>query len=149
RPAGAALERPGGNRRCAGASVGCAGGDGRAMKADRLMPASPDAPGPRSRAVHRAERELIAPRIQRIAQLSELTVAEGHGATLVDVDGNAYLDFFAGVAVASLGHSHPRFVAALKQQLDRVVVGSFTSENRLRLLERIASVAPGDLDRTQ
>src|SRR5262249_59274933 len=59
------------------------------------------------------------------------------------------LDFFAGVAVASLGHGHPRFVAALMEQLERLVVGSFTSEVRLRLMKLLASLAPGALRRTQ
>ena len=106
-------------------------------------------PGPRSRALHAAERELIAPGIQRIAQLSELTLESGSGCILVDVDGSEYLDFFAGVAVASLGHAHPRFVAALSDQLQGVVVGSFTSEVRLRLVKLLASLTPGRLSRTQ
>ena len=115
---------------------------------DPELTASPR-PGPRSRALHAAERELLAPGIQRIAQLSELTLESGSGCTLVDVDGNEYLDFFAGVAVASLGHSHPRFVAALTEQLRGLVVGSFTSEVRLRLVKLLASLAPGGLSRTQ
>jgi len=106
-------------------------------------------PGPRSRALHAAERELIAPGIQRIAQLSELTLESGSRCTLIDVDGNEYLDFFAGVAVASLGHGHPRFVAALTEQLQGLVVGSFTSEVRLRLVKLLASLTPGRLSRTQ
>jgi 4-aminobutyrate aminotransferase-like enzyme len=99
--------------------------------------------------MHAAEHELIAPGLQRIAQLSELALASGRGCTLVDLDGNEYLDFFAGVAVASLGHAHPRFVAALTRQLERLVVGSFTSEVRLRLVRLLASLAPGALQRTQ
>jgi 4-aminobutyrate aminotransferase-like enzyme len=106
-------------------------------------------PGPKSRAAYRAEHAYIAPGLQRIAQLSELTIARGSGCTLVDADGNEFLDFFAGVAVASLGHSHPRFVKALQAQLERWTVGSFTSEARLALLEILAELAPGALRRTQ
>lgn len=106
-------------------------------------------PGPESRRLVEAEREFVAPGLQRIAQLSELAFVEGRGCRLRDADGNAYLDFFAGVAVASLGHSHPRFVQALSQQLARLAVGSFTTAARLRLFERIAALAPGDLRRTQ
>ncbi|MBI4514675.1 MAG: aspartate aminotransferase family protein [Deltaproteobacteria bacterium] len=106
-------------------------------------------PGQKSRALYASEQEFLAPGLQRIAQLSELTVAEGRGCTLIDVDGNEYLDFFAGVAVASLGHSHPRFVAALTRQLKRLAVGSFTSEPRLRLMKLLAELAPGALKRTQ
>jgi 4-aminobutyrate aminotransferase-like enzyme len=99
--------------------------------------------------MHRAESAYLAPGLQRIAQLSELTIERGRGCTLVDVDGNEYLDFFAGVAVASLGHSHPRFVRALREQLERWTVGSFTSAARLALLELLAELAPGGLRRTQ
>ena len=117
--------------------------------AHRAAAAAAPVPGPRSRAAYAAERGYIAPGLQRIAQLSELAIERGRGSTLVDADGNEYLDFFAGVAVASLGHSHPRFVAALQAQLERWTVGSFTSAARLALLELLAELAPGDLRRTQ
>jgi len=112
-------------------------------------PPPPIIPGTKSRALYAAEQEFLAPGLQRIAQLSELTLAEGRGCTLVDVDGNEYLDFFAGVAVASLGHSHPRFVAALTRQIERLAVGSFTSEPRLQLMKLLAEQAPGAIRRTQ
>lgn len=92
---------------------------------------------------------MIAPGLQRIAQLSQLALVEGRGCRVRDADGNEYLDFFAGVAVASLGHSHPRFVAAMTQQLGRLSVGSFTTANRLQLLKLVAELAPGGLRRTQ
>lgn len=112
-------------------------------------PALRTIPGPESRRLAAAEREFIAPGLQRIAQLSELALVEGKGCRVRDADGHEYLDFFAGVAVASLGHSHPRFVRALTEQLGRLAVGSFTTEPRLQLLKRIAELAPGSLRRTQ
>jgi 4-aminobutyrate aminotransferase/(S)-3-amino-2-methylpropionate transaminase len=99
--------------------------------------------------MHAAEQRFIAPGVQRIAQLSELALSEGRGCRLTDVDGNEYLDFFAGVAVASLGHAHPRFVAALTSQIQRLAVGSFTSEPRLQLMKLLAELAPGAIRRTQ
>jgi 4-aminobutyrate aminotransferase / (S)-3-amino-2-methylpropionate transaminase / 5-aminovalerate transaminase len=99
--------------------------------------------------MHAAEQRFIAPGVQRIAQLSELSLSEGRGCRLTDVDGNEYLDFFAGVAVASLGHAHPRFVAALTSQIQRLAVGSFTSEPRLQLMKLLAELAPGAIRRTQ
>jgi 4-aminobutyrate aminotransferase/(S)-3-amino-2-methylpropionate transaminase len=117
--------------------------------ASKKAPARASIPGPKSRALVAAEAELIAPGLQRIAQLSELALVEGRGCTLIDADGNEYLDFFAGVAVASLGHSHPRFVAGLVNQLKRLAVGSFTTEPRLALLKLLAELAPGALKRTQ
>ncbi len=49
-------------------------------------------------------------------------VAErGQGCRLWDVDGKAYLDFLAGVAVNNLGHCHPKVVAALQDQAGRLL----------------------------
>jgi 4-aminobutyrate aminotransferase/(S)-3-amino-2-methylpropionate transaminase len=103
----------------------------------------------KAKALFEAEQHFIAPGIQTIALLSQLTIAHGRGATLTDLDGRTYLDLNAGVSVASLGHAHPRYVAALTKQLEAVSVGSFTSEPRAELVRLIADLAPGELSRTQ
>ena len=95
------------------------------------------------------EHQFIAPGLQTIALLSELAIERGNGATLIDLDGRTYLDLNAGVSVASLGHAHPRYVAALTKQLEAVTVGSFTSRPRAALVRLIADLAPGQLTRTQ
>jgi 4-aminobutyrate aminotransferase/(S)-3-amino-2-methylpropionate transaminase len=95
------------------------------------------------------EQQYMSPGLQEVAQLSQLVIREGSGRRLVDTDGKRYLDFMAGVAVCSLGHSHPRYIAALKEQLEKVTVGSFTTENRVLLLRMIASLTPSGLDRIQ
>ena len=95
------------------------------------------------------EQQFLAPGLQEVAQLSQIAIREGKGCYLTDLDGRQYLDFMAGVAVCSLGHSHPRFVAALKNQLEAVTIGSFTSECRVALLRLIASLTPSGLDRIQ
>lgn len=50
-----------------------------------------------------------------------LVAARGEGCRLWDVDGKAYLDFLAGVAVNNLGHCHPAVVAALQQQAAQLI----------------------------
>ncbi len=110
---------------------------------------NPQVPGPKSRAIHAREQHVMAPGIQRIALLSELTLTSGKGATIEDADGNRYVDFFAGVAVASIGHSHPHWVERMGEQLGKISVGSFTTENRLRFLEKLAEVTPGNLKKAQ
>ena len=47
---------------------------------------------------------------------SPLTLVRGEGSTVWDDAGNAYLDFAGGIAVTAIGHSHPRWVAAVTQQ---------------------------------
>jgi 4-aminobutyrate aminotransferase / (S)-3-amino-2-methylpropionate transaminase / 5-aminovalerate transaminase len=102
-----------------------------------------------TKALFDEEHQFIAPGLQTIALLSELAIASGTGATLTDLDGHTYLDLNAGVSVASLGHAHPRYIAALTQQLQAVSVGSFTSRPRAELVRLIADLAPGELGRTQ
>jgi 4-aminobutyrate aminotransferase-like enzyme len=73
----------------------------------------------------------------------------GEGSTLVDVDGNRYVDLIGGIGVNALGHCHPRYVAALTEQTRRLTVGSFTSEPRARLVDAVCELAPAGLDRLQ
>jgi predicted acetylornithine/succinylornithine family transaminase len=47
-----------------------------------------------------------------------LVIVKGSGTKVWDSDGNTYLDFVAGIAVCSLGHSHPRVVEAIKKQVE-------------------------------
>lgn len=116
-----------------------------AHKKSRIEPA----PGPESRRIFSEEQRHIAPGLQRIALMSELTLTSGRGATIEDADGNRYVDFFAGVAVASVGHSHPHWVMRMEEQIRRISVGSFTTPNRLEFLKKLAAVTPGRLDRAQ
>jgi 4-aminobutyrate aminotransferase/(S)-3-amino-2-methylpropionate transaminase len=114
------------------------------------MPAKIESPSEaRTKALFDEEQQFIAPGVQTIALLSKLAIAYGRGATLTDLDGRTYLDLNAGVSVASLGHAHPKYVAALTKQLEAVTVGSFTSQPRAELVRLIAELAPGELARTQ
>jgi predicted acetylornithine/succinylornithine family transaminase len=47
-----------------------------------------------------------------------IVLVKGRGATVWDSDGKEYLDFVAGIAVCSLGHSHPKVVKAIKKQVE-------------------------------
>jgi 4-aminobutyrate aminotransferase/(S)-3-amino-2-methylpropionate transaminase len=125
-------------------SVEAPAGENHGTSAPGIAPSRP-----RSEALFVDEARFLAPGTQSIAQLSRLAIDRGEGAVLYDVDGHAYVDLAAGVGVASLGHAHPKYVAALKRQLDRVHVGSFTTEHRAALVGLLARLAPGDISRTQ
>lgn len=45
-----------------------------------------------------------------------LALVKGQGSTLYDAEGNAYVDFIAGIAVCNLGHAHPELIEALNHQ---------------------------------
>src|SRR2546426_7398386 len=67
-----------------------------------------------------------------------------------DVDGNRYLDFMAGIAVASTGYGHPQVVQAIQEAAGRFlhICGSdFYFESFAALCERLAQLAPGKRDR--
>ena len=91
----------------------------------------------------------MAPGLQSIALYSQIAVDHARGCTITDVDGNEYLDFIAGVAIGSLGHCHPHYVKRLREQLERVTFGSFTTENRARFLNLVASLLPEGLTHLQ
>lgn len=50
-----------------------------------------------------------------------IAFSHGEGAWLFDAEGKRYLDGLAGIAVNTLGHAHPRFTAALKAQIDKLI----------------------------
>ena len=52
----------------------------------------------------------------------------GHGSTLVDAAGKEYVDFYSGIAVNALGHSHPTWVKAVQQQADKSESSRYTYE---------------------
>ena len=75
-----------------------------------------------------------------------LVVERARGAMVEDVDGNRFLDFMAGIAVAATGHSHPEVVAAIQAAAAKFlhICGSdFYYEGMAQLCERLAKVAPG------
>src|SRR5271168_4167815 len=104
-------------------------------------------PGPKSRAIFDDEQSHVAPGRQRISLLAGIAFDHGDGATLTDADGNVYLDFFAGVAVASLGHAHPAMSQALSKQAARLTVGTFATKERAAAFKALAEVAPAGLTR--
>ncbi|MBA3379470.1 MAG: aspartate aminotransferase family protein [Chloroflexia bacterium] len=80
----------------------------------------------------------------------DIALVRGEGAYLFDAAGNRYLDAMSNYGVASLGHAHPRFTAAMAEQLGLLTTGhqSFGSDVRAELLNEIAKIAPDGLDRS-
>lgn len=99
-------------------------------------------PGPRSRGLRRREDKHLAPGLQNFALLAGIAVKEARGSAVTDVDGNTLIDIIGGIGVNALGHSHPGYVQAIQAQLEKASVGSFTSEARVKLFERLAEHRP-------
>jgi adenosylmethionine-8-amino-7-oxononanoate aminotransferase len=81
---------------------------------------------------------------------SPLPIAvRGSGCWIEDADGRRYLDACGGAMAMPLGHCHPRVVAALRDQAGELAFTyrfSFRNEPMLGLAERVARVAPGELE---
>ncbi|MEK6577101.1 MAG: acetyl ornithine aminotransferase family protein, partial [Nitrospirota bacterium] len=76
-----------------------------------------------------------------------LVVERGEGASIIDVDGNRYLDFTSGIAVTSTGHCHPKVVDAIKMQAEKLIHMSGTDfyyPSEVRLAEKLVSITPGE-----
>jgi len=74
-------------------------------------------------------------------------VEHAKNAELWDVEGKRYIDFGTGIAVCNTGHSHPKVVAAVKEQVDKfshtcVMVNPY--EIAVELAEKLVAIAPGD-----
>ena len=99
-------------------------------------------PGPKARAIIARDEAVASPSLTRAYPL----VAEsGSGVVVTDVDGNRFLDFAAGIAVCSTGHSHPKVTAAIREQADRLIhiaATDFYEPRYLELMERLAGIAP-------
>src|SRR3954465_14397243 len=79
--------------------------------------------------------------------INPLPVAGAEGRYFWDYDGNRYLDFASQLVNVSIGHQHPRMVAAIKEQAERLcTIGpGMAEENRSELARLLAEVTPGDL----
>jgi acetylornithine/N-succinyldiaminopimelate aminotransferase len=69
----------------------------------------------------------------------------GEGTRLWDDDGNEYLDFLCGISVTNLGHCHPRVVAAVREQVGRLmhVSNLFYTEPAMRLAQQLSQSSLG------
>lgn len=77
--------------------------------------------------------------------------AEAHGANVVDVDGNVYVDLTSAFGVCGLGHGHPAVVAAAKRQSERLIhaMGDvYPSDVKIELCDKLVEVTPAGLERS-
>jgi len=100
-----------------------------------------DLPGPRARTLLARDAEVVSPSYPRDYPF---VMSHGRGAEVWDVDGNRFLDFAAGIAVCSTGHSHPAVVQAIKDAADRFlhISSDYWHEGQVRLAERMNELSP-------
>jgi 4-aminobutyrate aminotransferase / (S)-3-amino-2-methylpropionate transaminase / 5-aminovalerate transaminase len=112
------------------------------MSVTRAIHLKTEIPGPKSRAILERKARVVA---DPLSIYAPVVIAEAHGATLTDVDGNTFIDFTGGVGCLNVGHSHPRVVEAAQSQLEQFSHTDFTIvpyEVYVELAERLTELAP-------
>jgi 4-aminobutyrate aminotransferase len=100
-------------------------------------------PGPESRRILELDERYVSPSYTRSYPL---VARRGRGALIEDMDGNVFLDFAAGIAVAATGHCHPEVVRAIQQQAEELLHISATDFYEPRLVEAcemMQKITPG------
>ena len=98
-------------------------------------------PGPKARAMIERDTAVVSPSYPRDYPF---VMSHGRGVEVWDVDGNRFLDFVAGIAVCSTGHSHPSVVTAVTDAAQNFlhISSDYWHEHQIRLGERMAELAP-------
>jgi len=87
------------------------------------------------------DQAVVSPSYPRAAPF---VMERGSGAEVWDVDGNRFIDFAAGIAVCTTGHSHPKVVAAIQDQAERFIhiSSDYYHPVWVEISERLAGIAP-------
>ena len=98
-------------------------------------------PGPKARAMIARDAAVVSPSYPRDYPF---VMSHGRGAEVWDVDGNRFLDFAAGIAVCSTGHSHPHVVQAITEAAQGFlhISSDYWHEKQIALGERIRDLKP-------
>lgn len=100
-------------------------------------------PGPKARKIIESDQHYISPSYTRSYPL---VAKSAKGAIVMDVDGNRFLDFTAGIAVCSTGHCHPDVVQAIQDQAASLIHMSGTDfyyEQMPEISRKLEALMPG------
>lgn len=100
------------------------------------------------------QEDLVARKHQVIARgvsnSTNIFVKEAKGAAIIDVEGNEYIDFYAGIGTLNTGHCPPPVVEAIKNQADKLLHTCFMVtmyDSYVELAEKLVEITPGDFDK--
>lgn len=100
-------------------------------------------PGPKAKEWIARDDAVMSPSLSRTSQIVGVS---SKGVFVNDCDGNTYLDFGSGIAVVNVGHTHPKVVAAIKEQAEKCIhINScdFYTLPQIVLAERLVKTVPG------
>ncbi|MFG1389907.1 aspartate aminotransferase family protein [Acidiplasma aeolicum] len=102
-------------------------------------------PGPRSR-IALNEQDMLETQSRTYTRAFKLAVDNARGSTVMDLDGNIFIDWFAGISVLNLGHNNPIVRHAIEEQLEKIVhINEVPTEARINFLKTLNSVLPKEL----
>lgn len=93
--------------------------------------------------MHQRGKKVLSPVLGRY--FPEFEIKKGSGCYVYGTDGKKYLDFSAGIAVCSTGHTHPKVVAAATKQLKNLIhicIGIANYDSYITLAEKLAKIVP-------
>ena len=101
-----------------------------------------DIPGPRSLELAKRRSNSVA---QGHGTVCYVYIVKGEGSILTDVDNNVFIDFAGGIGTINVGHSHPKVIDAINNQIKNYLHTCFTVapyESYITLAEKLSSIAP-------
>ena len=104
-------------------------------------------PGPRSTALLERRRRAV---MNGVATLHPIFVDRATGSTVVDVDGNTFIDFTGGIGVMNAGHADPAVTSAIAQQAGRFTHVCFQVmgyDGYVEVAETLARITPGRFEK--
>jgi 4-aminobutyrate aminotransferase len=99
-------------------------------------------------AVVQDAKQLVVPPVQ--GRATGMVVERGEGSWFFTADGQKWLDMVMGIAVVNTGHSHPKVLAAAREQMEKLVQGQmalYFTEPPMALADKLCEIVPGDMDR--
>ena len=102
-------------------------------------------PGPKSAELLRKQ-DLLETGTRTYTKQFRIAIKRALGSVIEDMDGNLFIDWFSGICVLNLGHSHPAVKGAVLKQLDSIFhINEVPTEARVDFLETLSSTLPGNL----
>jgi diaminobutyrate-2-oxoglutarate transaminase len=102
-------------------------------------------PGPKSRDAVAIQQKFES-NVVSYAKAIPLGFEEGRGATIKDMDGNIYIDFFGGAGVLNVGHCNPEVLKAVVEQEKKLIHAlDFPTKPKLELMQKLVTIAPGEM----
>ena len=100
-------------------------------------------PGPKSRKIIDLDEKYVSPSYDR---LFKFVMHKAAGASIMDADGNTYIDFSSGIAVVNAGWANPRVVRIVQEQAERLIhslANDAYFEYQAKFAELLAKNSPG------